>query len=102
MRSSRAIATLLREMTDPEKTAQSLIDCANEAGGPDNIAAVVISCASGPNVALPSGLRAPPPTPAEHYMPDPELLILGIEDIDLDDSASDELLQSLGEIFTRQ
>jgi PPM family protein phosphatase len=96
------IASILREVDDPEQAAQQLIDSANDAGGPDNIAVVVVDCASGPDLALPSGLSAPPPSPAEHYMPDPELLILGIEDIDLDDSASDELLQSLGEIFNRQ
>lgn len=93
------IAATLRDVRDPEKAVQLLVDAANAAGGPDNIAVVVVDCSSGPNVALPSGLGAPPPSPAEHYVPDPELLILGIEDIELDDTASDELLQSLEEIF---
>ena len=92
---------LIREKS-PEIAAQQLVDAANEAGGPDNISVVVVDCKSGPEVALPSGLSAPPPSPAQHYEPDPELLILGVEDIDLDDTASDELLQSLGEIFNRQ
>jgi PPM family protein phosphatase len=96
------IAAVLGQMDDPEQAAQQLVDDANEAGGPDNIAVVVVDCASGPDVALPSGLSAPLPSPAKHYMPDPELLILGVEDIDLDDSASELLLQSLGEIFGRQ
>jgi PPM family protein phosphatase len=96
------IATVLGEIDEPEQAAQRLVDDANEAGGPDNIAVIVVDCASGPDVALPSGLSAPPPSPTGHYMPDPELLILGVEDIDLDDSASDHLLQSLGEIFSRQ
>lgn len=96
------IAAVLREVSDADAAAQLLVDRANEAGGPDNIAVVVIDCASGPELALPSGMSAPPPAPLEHYIPDPELLILGVEDIDLDDTASDELLQSLGEIFNRR
>lgn len=100
--SASTIASVLGEFLDPEAATQQLVDCANEAGGPDNIAVVVVDCACGPELALPSGLSAPPPAPEEHYMPDPELLILGVEDIDLDDTASDELLQSLGEIFNRQ
>jgi PPM family protein phosphatase len=97
-----AISSVLRETVSSDEAAQHLVDCANDAGGPDNIAVVVVDCASGPEVALPSGLTAPPPSPNEHYVPDPELLILGVEDVDLDDSASDELLQSLEEIFSRQ
>jgi len=96
------IANAMRDIVCPEAATSHLIDCANDAGGPDNISVVIVDCASGPNLALPSGLSAPPPSPEQHYMPDPELLILGIEDIDLDDSASDELLQSLGEIFNRK
>lgn len=94
-----AIALTLREVSNTDEAAQRLVEAANAAGGPDNIAVVVVDCASGPDVALPSGLSAPPPSPSEYYMTDPELLILGVEDIDLDDTASDELLRSLGEIF---
>ncbi|HMA91676.1 MAG TPA: protein phosphatase 2C domain-containing protein [Polyangiaceae bacterium] len=93
------IASVLQGEANSDAAAQKLVDAANDAGGPDNIAAVVVDCASGPSIALPSGFSAPPPSPSEHYTPDPELLILGVEDIDLDDTASDELLNSLGAIF---
>lgn len=95
------IATVLTEEPGAEAAAERLVHAANDAGGPDNIAVVIVDCASGPDLALPSGLSAPPPAEATDYRADPELLILGVEDIDLDDSASDELLQSLGEIFAR-
>ena len=93
------LATVLSEESDGARAAERLLKAANDAGGPDNISVIIVDCSSGPEVALPSGLSAPPPAPAESYLADPELLILGVEDIDLDDSASDELLQSLGEIF---
>jgi protein phosphatase len=99
--SANTIAAILRDTRDGERATQQFIDEANAMGGPDNIAVVVIDCAGGPEVALPSGLSAPPPVPAEQYRPDPELLILGVEDVDLDDTASDELLQSLWEIFKK-
>jgi len=97
-----SIAQVLGATSKPDDTAAALVDAANAAGGPDNIATVVIDCDGGPHRALPSGLSAPPPAPHEQMIPDPELLILGIEDIDLDDSASDELLQSLGAIFAKK
>ena len=77
----------------------SLIELANDAGGPDNIAALVIECTDGPDKD-----SVPPPPPAITAMDasaesraDPELLILGIEDLEaLDaDSASDDLLRAL-------
>jgi protein phosphatase len=97
-----SLSSILRTESSTEHAAERLITAANDAGGPDNITAIVIDCASGPEVALPSGLSAPPPPPPESYQTDPELLILGFEDLDLDDTASDELLQSLGQIFRRR
>lgn len=94
-----SLAAILRTEAVTERAAERLVTAANDAGGPDNITAVVIDCSSGPDIALPSGLSAPPPPPEENFRADPELLILGFEDLDLDDSASDELLQSLGQIF---
>jgi protein phosphatase len=99
---STLLATILKEHRDSEVAVDRLVAAANDAGGPDNITAVVIDCTTGPVVALPSGFSAPPPVPVDAYLSDPELLILGLEDIDLDDTASDELLNSLGEIFARK
>jgi protein phosphatase len=96
------LATVLGEERDAERAVERLVTAANDAGGPDNISAVIIDCASGPEIALPSGLNAPPPELTNADLPDPELLILGLEDIELDDSASDTLLQSLGEIFGKK
>ncbi|HEY5961203.1 MAG TPA: protein phosphatase 2C domain-containing protein, partial [Polyangiaceae bacterium] len=75
--SASSMACILRDVRDTALATQQLIDEANAAGGPDNIAAVIVDCAVGPEVALPSGFSAPPPMPAEQYEPDPELLILG-------------------------
>ncbi|MGC4067998.1 MAG: protein phosphatase 2C domain-containing protein [Polyangiaceae bacterium] len=99
---SSLLAAILKENRNSEVAIDRLIAAANDAGGPDNITAVIIDCTAGPDVALPSGLSAPPPFPIDGYLSDPELLILGLEDIDLDDTASDELLNSLGEIFSRK
>jgi protein phosphatase len=99
---STLLASILTHENSCEKAAECLVSAANDAGGPDNISVVVIDCASGPGFALPSGLSAPPPSPHICERPDPELLILGLEDIELDDTASDTLLQSLDEIFNRR
>jgi protein phosphatase len=96
------LATILTEERNAERATERLIFAANDAGGPDNISVVVIDCASGPGIALPAGLSAPPPSPHIGERPDPELLIIGLEDIELDDSASDSLLQSLDEVFNRR
>jgi protein phosphatase len=96
------IATLLTEETDAERAAERLVAAANDAGGPDNISVVVIDCASVPGATLPSGVSALPPAMDASDLADPELLILGLEDIELDDSASDTLLQSLDELFNRK
>jgi protein phosphatase len=96
------LASILSRENDCERAAECLVSAANDAGGPDNISVVVIDCAGGPGIALPSGLTAPPPSPHIGERPDPELLILGLEDIELDDTASDTLLQSLDEIFNRR
>jgi hypothetical protein len=72
---------------------------ANAAGGRDNIAALVIECTQGPEAG-----SVPPPPPGvlaalreAESRSDPELLILGIEELEsLDaDSASDDLLHAL-------
>lgn len=96
------IARILRDVDDEEEATHLLIAAANEAGGPDNVSVVVVDCAEGPDTALPSGISGPAPTDMVPLEPDPELLILGYEDVDLNDTASDELLESLAELFGRQ
>jgi PPM family protein phosphatase len=90
----------------PERGATRLIDLANAAGGPDNIAALVLHCQGGHRHALPAD--SVPPSPAQVSVDldadhtDPELLILGIEDLELADgneSASDDLFKALGDLI---
>ena len=68
---------------DGDLTARRLISKANEAGGLDNIAAVVIDCSAATAEARPS-VRAPQQqfrsSPDTSY---PEIWILGVEDVDL-------------------
>lgn len=86
-----------------EQIVQRLVRLANEAGGPDNIAALVIDCQGGHKTALPAD-SAPPPALDQNLIEsyeaersDPELLILGIEDLDLLDihTTSDGLLRAI-------
>lgn len=92
----------------PEKIASDLIDLANLAGGPDNIAALVIQVRGAPTnvsvstVALDAAgapVRARAARSPEGFASEPEILILGIEELDLGggsfDSASDGLLDAL-------
>jgi len=95
------IAELLRQAETAEKASANLIMAANAAGGPDNVSAVVIDCAAGPDTALPLGPSEPPPTLPESE-DDPELLILGSEEIDLDDRGSDSFIEALTEAFSRK
>ncbi|HEY0462971.1 MAG TPA: hypothetical protein VGC79_02125, partial [Polyangiaceae bacterium] len=82
---------------------------ANAAGGPDNIAVLVLHCQGGHRHALPAD-SVPPPPPEVLSLPgdfdsdhsDPELLILGIEDLDIaegKESASDGLFKALGDLI---
>jgi PPM family protein phosphatase len=89
----------LSAKTAPEAIVVDLVARANAAGGRDNIAALLIECTHGPEAD-----SVPPPPPGVLQMTreaesrsDPELLILGIEELEsLDaDSASDDLIQAL-------
>jgi hypothetical protein len=82
-----------------------LIVRANEKGGPDNIAALIIDCRGGHKTALPAD-SVPPPPPEVLAMfneetSEPELLILGIQDLDVADavSASDDLLKAIEDLL---
>ncbi|HEY6080954.1 MAG TPA: protein phosphatase 2C domain-containing protein [Polyangiaceae bacterium] len=83
-----------------------LIELANERGGPDNVASLVIDCQGGHKTAVPADSVPPPPPEvyalaAEAMGSEPELLILGIQDLDVSDavSASDDLLKAIEDLI---
>ena len=101
-------ATLALEDT-PQQIATRLVALANAAGGPDNIAVLVLHCQGGHTHARPAD-SVPPPAPDVFSLPgdidpdhsDPELLILGIEELDIaerKESASDGLFKALGDLI---
>lgn len=102
------LARALGSEATPEQLALRLIELANEAGGPDNIAALVLECQRSPvRELLGSPVPEPfdPPFESDPYGSDPELLIVGIEELDpeLDlgrgtESASDGLLKALTDL----
>jgi serine/threonine protein phosphatase PrpC len=90
---------VLRTEADPEVAVSSLIARANAAGGPDNVAAVVLDCARGAERAVPLDRPSLRVGKSAVRGSDPELLILGIEDLDLSgptDRADDDLIRALG------
>jgi serine/threonine protein phosphatase PrpC len=98
------IAEILSEQAAPEAIAHRLVSQANSNGGADNISVLVVECTDGPVTDY-----VPPPTTRELALGheaevgDPELLILGIEELDSLNpvSASDELLLALAGLVTR-
>ena len=108
--SAPELASALSSLETPQQIATRLIELANAAGGPDNIAALVLHCQGGHAHAIPAD-SIPPPPPELFSLPgdfdneqsNPELLILGIEDIDIaegTESASDSLFKALGDLIT--
>jgi PPM family protein phosphatase len=96
--SAALLAETLGLYAEPDDISLRLIELANEAGGPDNIAALVIECTDGPDKdSVPPAAMTMPATREVESRADPELLILGIEELEaLDaDSASDDLLRAL-------
>ncbi len=94
---AQRITRVLRDRAEPRDSVDALIELANAAGGPDNVSAVVISCEAGPD-DLPAIELEPESTFHPGVSSDPELLILGIEDLDLAQhlySDSEGLLQQL-------
>jgi protein phosphatase len=103
---SADLAAALAANEPPETIVDDLIARANAAGGPDNIAAIVIDCPAGPDLALPASSR-PEALRAGRFHgeadTDPELLILGIEDFDLGDPTGNEgLMGAIGELLKGQ
>jgi len=103
------IAKILAQKEPPEATTEQLIRLANERGGPDNIAALVIDCEGGHERGVPADSVPPPPPEVlamleEALSAEPELLILGIQDLDVADavSASDDLLKALEDLLGKR
>jgi protein phosphatase len=97
------LAETLSRAEGVDSLVERLIAIANAAGGADNIAALVIECQGGHEHARPAD--SVPPTPAGdegERLSDPELLILGIEE--LDSAGVDRthgLMRELNELFGR-
>ena len=96
------LAAALASAAGPDAVTQELIDRANALGGPDNVTAVVIDAVATPDVPYhPPSFSEPR---LESFDDDPEILILGIEELDATGpwhTASDGLLRSLGELSKR-
>jgi len=93
------LAELLASGEPAGSVVERLIDRALANGGPDNIAALVIDCQGGHKSALPAD-SVPPPSEGETSS-EPELLILGIQDLVVADavSASDDLLKAIEDLL---
>lgn len=103
---AQELAAALSSDDAPAIVADRLIDLANQQGGPDNIAALIIDCQGGHQAALPADSVPPPPPEVlavlhETTGAEPELLILGIQDLDVADavSASDDLLKAIEDLL---
>jgi PPM family protein phosphatase len=101
-----AIAETMGAKGVPETIVDSLIALAKGSTGNDNIAALLIECTDGP-----AADSVPPPPPGvlamsreEDARADPELLILGIEELESlnASSASDDLLRALEELAVKK
>jgi len=101
-----AIAAALQQGSSPEAICKTLIELGLASTGNDNIAALVIECTEGP-----ASDSVPPPPAGVLRMAreadaqaDPELLILGIEELDSFEasSASDDLIHALEELLGKK
>jgi serine/threonine protein phosphatase PrpC len=102
MVSADEIADTLALPEEPEALVARFLAIANAAGGADNIAALVIECAGGNDHARPAD-SVPPPGPRELQASEPEILLLGIEDLETPgDERRQDLARRLSELFGRQ
>jgi PPM family protein phosphatase len=90
----------LSSLVSAEDLAETLD--ANAAGGTDNIAALVIECQGGHEHARPADSVASAGPAGSERLSDPELLILGIEDLDSAGvDRTEGLMRELNELFGR-
>lgn len=103
MLSVEELAETLGCAEPPQSIVERLIAIANAAGGADNIAALVIECEGGHEHARPADSVPPAAMGANsERLSEPELLILGIEDLDSAGSdRSEGLMRELNELFGR-
>ena len=103
MLSVEEVAETLSREESAETLVERLIAIANAAGGSDNIAALVIECQGGHEHARPAD--SVPPADAgtgSDRLSEPELLILGIEDLDSAGVDRNEgLMRELNELVGR-
>jgi serine/threonine protein phosphatase PrpC len=99
------LAEVLSREEPPRAIVDRLVELGNHFGGPDNLSALVIDCQGGHKQAVPAD-SVPPPAPelvARLTDPgsEPELLILGIQDLDGVDasSASDGLIKAIEDLI---
>jgi protein phosphatase len=86
-----------------EDVAYRLVELANAAGGPDNVSALVLECTQAHGSDSSDSVRQLAAS-IDDFEEDPEILILGIEELDPNErpyTASDGLLQALGELIKR-
>lgn len=80
-----AIAEVLARKDPPAETVVALIDLAKAEGAPDNVSALVIDCHGPRRAAVPVYDRSSIDTSAASRASEPELLLLGIEEVALED-----------------
>jgi serine/threonine protein phosphatase PrpC len=98
--STEEIADTLGLGEAPEQIVERFIAIANVAGGVDNIAALVIECAGGYARARPADSVPPSEGSREMLASEPELLILGIEELDSHGADPTEgLVRELEQLF---
>jgi protein phosphatase len=95
-----AIAAALCRGDPPAETVVALIDLAKAAGASDNVSVVVIDCHTPRRAAVPVYDRASIDTSSDGRASEPELLLLGIEEIPIDEIVGAEV-EELGAVLAR-
>jgi protein phosphatase len=84
------IAHVLDRRESPEETVRALMDVTKAAGAPDNVAVIVVDCHGPRRAALPIDDRSHPDIERDLRSSEPELLLLGIEELALESTGDDE------------
>jgi PPM family protein phosphatase len=97
-----ALAEVLARGEPPAETVAALIDLAKSVGGPDNIAALVVDCVSSHTSELPVIQHGRAILDPVGRSSEPELLLLGIEEVDATSVGDDdELGRVLAQLLNR-